>query len=178
MKHNLRIAWTVMACLLVCTGLAVAQDGENGGETEVIGAETEGGPDTAPADGGQAGEAAEGEGGEAGEGEQPQSAPFFGGSMIWIIIGVFVLFYFMMSRSRRKQESKRREMLSSLKKGDKVTSIGGICGTIVDVKEDEITVKVDEANNVKMRFARWSVRGTGETAKAENPQQAEKKQGQ
>ena len=61
-------------------------------------------------------------------------------------------------------------MLAALKKGDKVTSIGGIVGTIMDVREDEVVVKVDENNNVRMRFARWAVRGTGDDAKKEAEQ--------
>jgi len=59
-------------------------------------------------------------------------------------------------------------MLAALKKGDKVTSIGGIVGTIMDVREDEVVVKVDEGNNIRMRFARWAIRGIGEKGKDEN----------
>ena len=60
-------------------------------------------------------------------------------------------------------------MLSSLKKGDKVTSIGGIVGSVIEIREDEITVKIDETNNVRMKFARWAIRGVGAEAK-EDPQ--------
>jgi preprotein translocase subunit YajC len=97
---------------------------------------------------------------------------FFKGTGMWIVLfGAFILMYFWMGRSRRKQESKRREMLESLKKGDKVTSIGGIVGTVIEVREDEVMVKVDETNNVRMRFARWAIRGVGEEAKTEKPPQ-------
>lgn len=85
-----------------------------------------------------------------------------------IIIGVLVMMFFFSSRSKRKQESKRREMLSAISKGDKVTSIGGICGTVVDTREDEIVVKVDEST--RMRFARWAIRGVGDEGKSENPE--------
>jgi preprotein translocase subunit YajC len=92
----------------------------------------------------------------------------FGSMTMWIVlIGGFILLYWWSNRSRRKQEAKRKEMLSSLKKGDKVTSIGGIIGTVIEVREDEVTVKVDETNNVRMRFARWAIRGVGEEAKTE-----------
>lgn len=93
-----------------------------------------------------------------------------GGSMMWIMMGGVLLMVLLMGRGKRKQESKRRQMLAELKKGDKVTTIGGIVGTILDVREDEVVVKVDETNNVRMRFARWSVRGIGEQAKAEKPE--------
>ena len=79
------------------------------------------------------------------------------------------LFFIMSSRGRRKQEAKRREMIASLKKGDKVTSIGGIVGTVVETRDDEIAVKVDES--VRKRFARWAIRGVGEQAKTESPEE-------
>ena len=88
-----------------------------------------------------------------------------GNGMIFVLIGGMVLLYVWMGRSRRKQESKRKEMLANLKKGDKVTSIGGIIGSVIEVKEDEVTVKVDETNNVRMKFARWAIRGVGAEAR-------------
>lgn len=86
--------------------------------------------------------------------------------------GVIVLFWFM-GRGKRKQEASRRDMLSNLKKGDKITTIGGIIGTIVDVREDEVVVKIDD--DARIHMARWAIRGVGEAAKAENPEQAAKK---
>lgn len=86
-----------------------------------------------------------------------------------IMVGGFFLLYMWMGRSRRKQQRQRKEMLATLKKGDKVTTIGGIIGTVIEVRDDEVMVKVDETGNVRMKFARWSVRGVGETGKAENP---------
>ena len=58
-------------------------------------------------------------------------------------------------------------MLNELKKGDKITTIGGIVGTVIEVRDDEVTVKVDETNNIRMKFARWAIRGVGATAKSE-----------
>jgi len=87
-----------------------------------------------------------------------------------VMLGVLVLMYIMSSRSRRKQQTKRNEMLASLKKGDKVTSIGGVVGTVIEIREDEVIVKVDETNNVRMRFARWAIRGVGDEAKTQGPQ--------
>ncbi|MGC9455441.1 MAG: preprotein translocase subunit YajC [Phycisphaerae bacterium] len=84
-----------------------------------------------------------------------------------ILIGVLVLMYVWMGRSRKKQEQKRKEMLSTLKKGDKIMSIGGILGTVIEARPDELIVKVDEANNIRMRFARWAVRAVGEEAQSE-----------
>ena len=103
------------------------------------------------------------------------TGPFGGMSLMVIMLAGFFLLYIWMGRSRRKQQRQRQEMLASLKKGDKITSIGGIVGTVIEVRDDEVTVKVDETGNVRMRFARWAVRGVGDAAKAEDPSQAEKK---
>jgi preprotein translocase subunit YajC len=96
-------------------------------------------------------------------------AGIFGGGMGFyvVLLGGFVLLYFWMGRSRRKQESKRKEMLSNLKKNDKIVTIGGIIGTVVEAKPDEITIKVDESSNVRMKFARWAVRGAAADAAQE-----------
>ena len=90
-----------------------------------------------------------------------------------LMIGGFILLYLWMGRGRKRQKKKREEMLESLKKGDKITTIGGIVGTVIEVRDDEVTVKVDENNNVRMKFARWSVRGVGDASRAENPDQAD-----
>ncbi len=93
----------------------------------------------------------------------------FSPQLLLIIVAVFALMMIWQSRSRKKQQAKRDQMLAALKKGDKVTSIGGIVGTIIEAREDEIVIKVDETNNVRMHFARWAVRGTGDEAKTEHP---------
>ncbi|MCY2926712.1 MAG: preprotein translocase subunit YajC [Planctomycetota bacterium] len=95
------------------------------------------------------------------------------GPMLAMMAGVIALFWFM-GRGKRKQESSRRDMLSNLKKGDKITTIGGIIGTILDVREDEVVVKIDDDSRIHM--ARWAIRGVGEAAKAENPEKAAKKE--
>ena len=88
---------------------------------------------------------------------------------IVILIGGLILMMVLSSRSKRKQETQRRQMLSSLKKGDKITTIGGIVGTVVELREDEVTVKVDDST--RMKFARWAVRGVGEEAKTQSPEE-------
>jgi preprotein translocase subunit YajC len=104
------------------------------------------------------------------EGKKPGGLFGGGSSFLLIMIGGFILLYFLMSRGRRKQAAKRKDMLAGLKKGDKITTIGGVVGTVMDVREDEVTVKVDETNNIRVRFARWAVRGVGQEAKTEKPE--------
>ncbi len=183
MKHLDKSLLIIVACLALLAPLAIAQDDGTAPPAEAP-TEILGGGDAAPAaeDGASDGaadapdgETAEGEEGDAAgeaDGNDPPPGGLFGNPQVMLLMaGVLILFFVMSSRGRKKREGKHRDMLASLKKGDKVTSIGGICGTVVEVKEDEITVKVDETNNVRMRFARWSIRGVGDTAKTESPDQ-------
>lgn len=76
----------------------------------------------------------------------------FGGSSTWIFIGLmFVMMYFLLFRGPRKKQQQHKQMVQSLGKNDKVQTIGGIIGTVVDIKDDEITLKVDESNNTKIK---------------------------
>jgi len=100
----------------------------------------------------------------------PRKTLFDNPMFLVVMFGGLALLWIWSSRSRKKQARKRQEMLSSLKKGDKVTSIGGIVGTVIEVRENEVTVKVDETSNVRMKFARWAIRGVGDAAKSEEPE--------
>ncbi len=75
--------------------------------------------------------------------------------MILFMVGGVVLLFVFMGRGGRKKEAARKQMLGELKKGDKVTTIGGIIGNVVEVREDEITVKVDEST--RMKFSRRAI---------------------
>jgi preprotein translocase subunit YajC len=90
-----------------------------------------------------------------------------GNPLIVMVFGMLIIMWLFSSRNRRKQESQRRKMLAELKKGDKITTIGGVVGTVVEVREDEVTIKVDDST--RMKFARWAVRGVGDDAKTESP---------
>jgi len=84
------------------------------------------------------------------------------------MIAVMAIFMFYSFNSKRKQEKARQETLSAMKRGDRVQTIGGILGTIVEVRDAEIVVKVDESNNTKIKFARSAVNKVmGEEEKAE-----------
>jgi preprotein translocase subunit YajC len=170
----------LLAALAMPVGVTFAQDGDAAAAeapaptAEVTSAPAPGGALGTPEGDGATTEAPTAEGTPVAEGENgeeeaapPKKSPFGGSGFLFIIAGVFIVMMVLSSRSRKKQESKRREMLSTLQKGDKVTSIGGICGTVIETKEDEVVVKVDETNNIRMRFAVWAIRGVGETAKDE-----------
>lgn len=72
------------------------------------------------------------------------------GGLIFIILMVAVM-YFLLLRGPRKKQQEHRQMVQSLKKNDRVRTIGGIIGTIVEIKDDEITLKIDESNNTKIK---------------------------
>lgn len=70
---------------------------------------------------------------------------------------MFVVMYFLLFRGPRKKQQKHKKMVQSLKKNDKVRTIGGILGTVVDVKDNEITLKIDEANNTKIKISHSAI---------------------
>ena len=73
----------------------------------------------------------------------------------WIMLPavVFIIWIFMMN-PQKKQEERMRKMLGSLEKNDRVMTVGGLIGTVhnIDKEQNEIVLKVDDANNVKVRF--------------------------
>ena len=76
------------------------------------------------------------------------------GNTQWIFLGLmFLVMYLLLFRGPRKKQQQHKQMVQSLEKNDKVRTIGGIIGTVVDIKGDEVTLKVDESNNTKMKFA-------------------------
>lgn len=66
---------------------------------------------------------------------------------------IMIVMYVLMLRGPRKQQQQHKQMVATLKKNDKVRTIGGILGTIVDVRGDEVVLKVDESNNTKIRIS-------------------------
>jgi preprotein translocase subunit YajC len=83
-----------------------------------------------------------------------------GGSILSLIIPVgliFVLMYFMIIRPQRRQEQKRREMIAAITKNDRVLTAGGIIGVVTNLKDDELTLRIDDARDVKVRVTRTAV---------------------
>ena len=68
---------------------------------------------------------------------------------------MFVIFYFLLIRPQQKRQKEHREMLSRLKKGDRVITNGGIIGTIDALTESELVVEI--ADRVRVRVARGQV---------------------
>ena len=78
------------------------------------------------------------------------------GPLFPLMVGVLILYLFVF-RSKRQTDKKRTDMLSSLKRGDKVQTIGGILGTVVEARDTDVLLKVDESSNTKIRFSRSAI---------------------
>lgn len=81
------------------------------------------------------------------------------GAFLPAMIGVIVLYYFLFIRPDRKKQVEQRSQLDSLKKNDRVLTIGGIYGVVMNVQRDadEVTLKIDETNNTKIRVTFGSI---------------------
>jgi len=92
------------------------------------------------------------EGGAAGQGS-------FVISMVTLWLPIIFLFYFLLIRPQRKERAERQLLLDNLKKNDRVVTVGGIYGVVTNVQREnnEVTVKVDEATNTKLRMTIGSI---------------------
>jgi preprotein translocase subunit YajC len=99
-------------------------------------------------------------------------APGFPPMLISLII-IFALFYFMMIRPEQRKQREHKALLEALKKNDRVVTAGGIYGVVTNVQRDsnEVTIKVDEANNTKLRVTITSI------ARVVTPEASEEKAG-
>ncbi|MEJ2701451.1 MAG: preprotein translocase subunit YajC [Sedimentisphaerales bacterium] len=70
---------------------------------------------------------------------------------------LFIVMYLILFRGPRKKQQEHKQMMQTLGKNDRVQTIGGIIGTVVDIKDDEITLKIDESNNTKMKILRSAI---------------------
>jgi preprotein translocase subunit YajC len=98
----------------------------------------------------------EGETGTVAPGEPPQptqAPPQKPGSPLMSLLPlilIMVFMYLLLFRGPRKQQAQQRQMVQTLNKNDRVRTIGGIIGTVVEVRGDDVHLKVDEANNTKV----------------------------
>lgn len=93
-------------------------------------------------------------------------------SMLLPLILMFVVFYFILIRPENKRKKEAEQMRSNVKNGDKITTIGGITGTVVDVKEDKFVIETS-ADRVRIEFEKWAL-STNNTA-AERAKEEKKK---
>lgn len=91
--------------------------------------------------------------------------------MLVVMVGVF---YFMLIRPENKRKKEAEQLRSSLKKGDRITTIGGIVGVIVDVKDDKFVIETS-ADQVRIEFAKWAL-STNDSAVEAAKEEAKKAQ--
>jgi preprotein translocase subunit YajC len=91
-----------------------------------------------------------------------------GGSIIMTLmpfIIMFAVFYFLLIRPQQRKQKVRNSMLNTLKKGDKVVTIGGLHGTILEISDDIVVLKVNDVT--KMTFDRSAINNVTSTAAVE-----------
>jgi preprotein translocase subunit YajC len=92
--------------------------------------------------------------------------------VMMLVIGV--LFYFLMIRPERRKRQDTDRMLESLKKNDRVVTIGGIHGVVVNVAKgsEDVTIRVDDNNNTRLRILRSAVSRVVGTEDGEDKKEA------
>ncbi len=83
--------------------------------------------------------------------------------MLLMLLGVLVFMVIFSLSAGRKEKKKRAELMSSMSKGDTVQTVGGVLGTVVEIKDDEVLLKVDENANTKIRFSKSAIQTVLET---------------
>ena len=96
------------------------------------------------------------------------------GSTVVMMVLMIAIFYFMLIRHENKRKKEAEQMRSSVKKGDKIVTIGGIVGVVVDVKENKIVLETG-ADQVRIEFEKWAI-STNETAAEAAKAEAKKAQ--
>ena len=80
---------------------------------------------------------------------------------------IIVVMYLFLFRGPKKKQQEHQKMVASLKKNDRVRTIGGIFGTVLDVRDDEIVLKVDESTNAKIRVIPSAIASVLSSSKTE-----------
>ena len=91
------------------------------------------------------------------------------GSSVIMLVAMFAIFYFMLIRPENKRKKEAEQMRSAVRNGDKIVTIGGICGTVVNVKDSRIVIETG-ADQVRIELEKWAISSNetaSEAAKAE-----------
>ncbi len=103
--------------------------------------------------------------------DQTGMGGMFGTPYMLIMLVLFIgIFYFMILRPEKKKKKDAEDLRNSLHKGDKIVTIGGIQGKIVDIKDEKIVIETGE-DQVRMELQKWAVM-TNETAEKEKTKRA------
>jgi preprotein translocase subunit YajC len=89
------------------------------------------------------------------EGAEGEEGGGFDWTIIIFLVLIFAVFYFLMIRPQRKRQKEQQQLMSELRRGDRVITAGGIYGVIESVSEDSVVIKVE--SGATMRVAKGSV---------------------
>ncbi len=101
-------------------------------------------------------------GGTAASGAEGSTSTTGSPMSLILMVGLFAVMYFVMIRPQKKKQKEEQQMRDTIQIGDEITTIGGIMGRVVTVKEDSIVLETG-ADRVKMKFQRWAIQ-TNNTA--------------
>lgn len=115
-------------------------------------------------------------GGEAGGGAAAPQGPGMLNFFLWMVIPILILYYFLLGRPQRREQSKREQLLKALKPNDRVVTIGGIYGVVTNIHREanQVTIRVDDGTNTKIRVQMGAIgqvlsdEPSGEAQKKEN----------
>jgi preprotein translocase subunit YajC len=88
---------------------------------------------------------------------QPQPGSGLFNLLLPVMLGLFLVMIVMQVFAGKKQKKEREAMLGAIKKQDEVQTSGGMIGTVVEVKDDEVVLKIDSESNTRARFAKSAV---------------------
>lgn len=111
--------------------------------------------------------------GEGGVGAGQNGRPGGGMDMMFLILVLFGGMLLITMFSGRKEKKRRKEMMSSLGKKDKVRTAGGVIGTIVEMKGDEVLIEADRASHTRLWFAKGSISSVEKHAKSSDTTEEE-----
>ena len=94
------------------------------------------------------------------------------GATIIMLIAMVAIFYFMLIRPENKRKKEAEELRTNLKVGDQITTIGGIIGTVVNIKDDKFVIETG-ADQVRIELQKWAL-STNDTAAAAAKEEAAK----
>lgn len=103
----------------------------------------------------------------AGESQTVSALP-----MLLMLAAMVAVFYFLLIRPENKRKKESEKMRNELKVGDEITTIGGIVGTVVNIKEDKFVIETS-ADQVRIEFVKWAL-SSNETATAAAKEEAKK----
>ena len=109
--------------------------------------------------------------------QTPAENPWSSAVMIGIMVLMFVVMYFLIIRPSKKKQKEEEAMRNSVEIGDDVTTIGGIVGRVISIREDDDTLIVETGSDkTRIRFKKWAISSIDTPDKQKKTEKKEKKE--